>query len=479
MPEHKRLIVVIPGIGGSSLREPRTGKTVWSHGHLNLLKVLADPGRISVDEHPRLEPTGLLQDIQLVPGWTVVNGYTSLWDRLAARPGAVADRGHPDRRVEAATLVAFGYDFRLGIRDAAQRLADEVSRRFHELGWHGRRAHRSVVVVAHSLGGLVARYWVGALGGDAYCDTLVTLGTPHRGAPKALDVLANGVHLPVTGSPLNSLSRAVQGWDSVAELLPRYPCVAHPRDADRGMYVHELAAENGAFEALSVRAAHGWDLHREIERCWAALSDPPTVRPRIGFGQRTLSSARLSPSGRIEVDDTPPVWCDLGNYATELGDATVPAISALPVEMDGQDPTGFRVRSTHGALTDDEAAVSTIDWLEGRWHATAARGSSDDGTALGLDIEDVYPSGTPIAVDVRLHGGGSATSHPETLRLRAVPRDCGDPSASVVVGSPVWNAERQMFEARLPALGVGLWTITADTTGQGRPLVVSRGVAVL
>jgi hypothetical protein len=38
-----------------------------------------------------------------------------------------------------------------------------------------------VHVVGHSLGGLVARYYVQRLGGDARVHTLVTLGTPHEG----------------------------------------------------------------------------------------------------------------------------------------------------------------------------------------------------------------------------------------------------------------------------------------------------------
>ncbi len=46
-----------------------------------------------------------------------------------------------------------------------------------------RRESRSVplYIVAHSAGGLVARYFIQRLGGFHYCDALITLGTPHRG----------------------------------------------------------------------------------------------------------------------------------------------------------------------------------------------------------------------------------------------------------------------------------------------------------
>lgn len=36
-------------------------------------------------------------------------------------------------------------------------------------------------IIAHSMGGLVARYYVQKLGGDPYVKNLITLGTPHQG----------------------------------------------------------------------------------------------------------------------------------------------------------------------------------------------------------------------------------------------------------------------------------------------------------
>jgi pimeloyl-ACP methyl ester carboxylesterase len=44
-----------------------------------------------------------------------------------------------------------------------------------------RTGSRQVDVVGHSLGGLIARYYVQCLGGDLRVRTLVTLGTPHSG----------------------------------------------------------------------------------------------------------------------------------------------------------------------------------------------------------------------------------------------------------------------------------------------------------
>jgi pimeloyl-ACP methyl ester carboxylesterase len=66
-------------------------------------------------------------------------------------------------------------------------LLDDVARAAAALGRHVEQVceatgHDRVNVVGHSLGGLVARYYVQRQGGDARVGTLVTLGTPHNGS---------------------------------------------------------------------------------------------------------------------------------------------------------------------------------------------------------------------------------------------------------------------------------------------------------
>ena len=48
-----------------------------------------------------------------------------------------------------------------------------------------RTGHHQVDIVGHSLGGLIARYYVQRLGGDIRVRTLITLGTPHSGTQTA------------------------------------------------------------------------------------------------------------------------------------------------------------------------------------------------------------------------------------------------------------------------------------------------------
>ncbi|MBM7088016.1 alpha/beta fold hydrolase [Streptomyces sp. NPDC012461] len=61
------------------------------------------------------------------------------------------------------------------IRTAAELLGRHIEEVCERTG------SRQVDVVGHSLGGLIARYYVQRLGGDGRVRTLVTLGTPHSG----------------------------------------------------------------------------------------------------------------------------------------------------------------------------------------------------------------------------------------------------------------------------------------------------------
>lgn len=72
-----------------------------------------------------------------------------------------------------------------------------------------RTGQREVDVVGHSLGGLIARYYVQRLGGDHRVRTLVTLGTPHGGTAVA------------PGAGIHPIVRQMRGGSALIEELRR------------------------------------------------------------------------------------------------------------------------------------------------------------------------------------------------------------------------------------------------------------------
>ena len=72
------------------------------------------------------------------------------------------------------------------VRVAATRLATTVEAICEQTGYE--RIH----VIGHSMGGIIARYYVQRMGGDARIHTLVTLGSPHAGT-RAAHLLPRGI----------------------------------------------------------------------------------------------------------------------------------------------------------------------------------------------------------------------------------------------------------------------------------------------
>ncbi|TCM46720.1 triacylglycerol lipase [Kribbella sp. VKM Ac-2568] len=67
----------------------------------------------------------------------------------------------------------------LDVRSTAERMGAEIEAICEESG------SEQIHVIGHSLGGLIARYYVQRLGGDERVHTCVTLGTPHQGTMAA------------------------------------------------------------------------------------------------------------------------------------------------------------------------------------------------------------------------------------------------------------------------------------------------------
>ncbi len=156
---------------------------VAAHGALYPLGVLSEKARgdgresaerFTLDDLPPLQRGLLLGDvvaagtpILLVHGLVDNRSVFTLLRRTLRRRGF--------GRVIPVNYSPFTQD----VRTAAARLAALVEKTCEETGYE--RVH----VVGHSLGGVVARYYVQRMGGDARVHTLCTLGSPHAGTQAA------------------------------------------------------------------------------------------------------------------------------------------------------------------------------------------------------------------------------------------------------------------------------------------------------
>lgn len=139
----------------------------------------------------------------------------------------------------AGPVVSFSYSSLLGrTQTAAARLADQIEQLCVISG------EQQVSLVGHSLGGLIARYYVQRLGGHARVTTVVTIGTPHGGTVAA--------RIP---SPLPLVRQLRPGSDLLTELAEPAPgCttrfVAYAGDCDQVV----LPSRNGLIDHPDLNA---------------------------------------------------------------------------------------------------------------------------------------------------------------------------------------------------------------------------------
>ncbi|MFD8722116.1 esterase/lipase family protein [Streptomyces sp. NPDC059629] len=136
--------------------------------HLLLYPTGLTPERRSPE--PSAEPDGTDRlPVRPAPPVVLLHGFIDNRSVFVLLRRALAQHG--GQRVESLNYSPLTCD----VRTAAELLGRHIEEICERTGSH------RVDIVGHSLGGLIARYYVQRLGGDLRVRTLVTLGTPHSG----------------------------------------------------------------------------------------------------------------------------------------------------------------------------------------------------------------------------------------------------------------------------------------------------------
>lgn len=492
MTQLKHLVIIIPGIGGSVLTDPEASASDHTpRAHYGLTPVgvarpLIFPGLLDLDRYPDLIPAGLVGGLAVLPPLLTLPGYKRLIMRLRTIfSGAIIETYRPPKPIRAdIDVLLFPYDFRKSVMEAAQRLDDAVSEALRHRGTAG--GSQPVIVIAHSMGGLVARYWASMIDRQHRCRALILMGTPHRGAPKALDWLINGVG--VRELRYARATRVIRSWPAVYELLPQYEAVLDLARADgigRPMELTELLPSllqacpglSGYVQQFARMAAGGRRVHTQIYDEWAKL-DParvPQVTAFMGRGHATLNLAVLDDMGlRISKEDPP--W--RGNVGW-LGDGTVPMLSAIPHEQGDHQNLWRVLPDRHGPLGSSPEPVDLLRFYEGD-KLPVRGGPVPERPWLGLDIEEFTLVGAELPIEARLLPG---IQNPQAawVTIRPVNSTPGDVYQDVLShggsgpsGEPVWRGT-------LPGRPPGNYRVTVQVTdvpGHG-PVSATADVVVL
>ena len=438
------LVVVIPGIGGSELADA-SGAIVYRAGLGPFLSVGRDPSVL--DRNNELTPVGLVGPHSLVAK-QLVTGYDGLLNGitkgLGLSPGRVVTAGaelvDPD-----ATVVAFPYDFRRSV----EQIANDLDRVVRE-----RAQGRRVVLVAHSMGGLIASWWWAFMSEGIDVHQIITLGTPFRGAAKALDVLVNGMRIgpfPAT----QTVSDMVRTWDSVFDLLPHYQVLEGNADS---LYPHELPpAITKTVDGFSDKARKAYRKNRRLQK---ALENKVVESGRNPFtayysqGHATLGHASIdAQTNRLAVAkgnprSIPQSW--------DGGDGTVPAFSAILDVLEDDGSHRRRLQGKHQDLVEEKSVFEHVSEYARDRLPPAARGAQRHKVTayLQVDLEDVVPSGLETEVKLRVVDEDGSVL------------DVGNVGGNV--GGKRFRAERcddGWWLAQLPALEEGVHSLMLSATG--------------
>ena len=378
------VVVLLPGITGSVLRDSQ-GRDLWAPTAGAATRALITLGRSLADLELRDEDADdgvtapmMIPDLHLIPGLWKIDGYSKLSGYLqrqfAVTPGQ--------------NFFTFPYDWRRDNRVAARRLKEQTGRWLRQ--WRQEQPDAKLILVGHSMGGLVARYFLECLDGWRDTRRLVTFGTPYRGSLNALNFLVHGVHKRLGPIPVLDLSRLLRSFPSIYQLLPIYPCL-DPGDG-RLIRVSEAA---GLPHVDPDRARAADAFHREIERAVTAHLDDEeyrrgryTIHPIVGTFQATLLSARRS-GDDVEVLRTFP------GFAPD-GDGTVPRVSATPIEFPHEEAAMFAAER-HGSLQDNDGVLVQLAGLLSGQDTSRVRA----GTSAGLELDDAFGPGEPVAFRFR------------------------------------------------------------------------------
>jgi pimeloyl-ACP methyl ester carboxylesterase len=440
------LVVVVPGILGSVL--VRDGREIWGASGKSIIGNLVtfgralkelklEPGIGHDDPKDGVSAPHILPRLHMIPTFWKADGYGMLLERLSRRFALT-----PATADQPGNFIAFPYDWRLSNQLNAQRFADAVVPDLERWRRHTQNRDARLILICHSMGGLLARWFLEVLGGHDLTRTLITIGTPYRGSINALDALANGMFLGVGPFGL-AIDALVRSFPSVYQLLPTYPCL----DFDDGQLRALAGMDLPNLGAVNVEKA--LEFH-------AGISDAVGVHPRYqtfaikGIDQPTAQSARLR-DGKVE-----PLRHYKGtDYA---GDGTVPRPSSHPPEWPSDDASAFAPQK-HAML---QSTDSILAQLSGILEAGRLSRFMAGGLRIGVDLPDVAQPGVPVSIEATSLDGDPS------LPLHVV---CEGEDGQVFGSPKLMHATGDgRYRATIDGLPAGGWRITVRSATPARPV---------
>jgi pimeloyl-ACP methyl ester carboxylesterase len=382
VPPH--FIVFVPGYMGSKLRDKTTGKVMW----LDLFdfpRIILTGGLdtwMNTLRYPNdnLEAFEMLDHVLYAPPFIKMEGYAPIVPALEG----IGYKADPKRFAEADLDVhIFPYDWRQDNRKSARLLAAAVDR------WAALHPGRKPVLIAHSNGGVVARWYIEKEGGKDKVARLFLMGSPRDGTPTAMRIVFTGFDaLMRQGFNLFDLPRRSR------ELFRTFPSIYQITPITDGF----LQDTSGQPHDFIAGRSHWLDDQQQQElvadaaRFHADLGNQVSVDTVCIFGRK-----RYTYSGGIVTVGANSRWSDINWLVDDKGDGTIPERSATYANAKKMLPYNV----DHGHLFYDPAVIAQLEYeLIGQYQGVPERSvvTTEKHTVNFEPARDFYKPGEPLTM---------------------------------------------------------------------------------
>ena len=471
----KDMVIILPGILGSVLQKDGkdlwnvSGQAIWQivkslGSRLQDLKLEGDDPNVK-DLGDGIKATKLMADTHLIPGLWKIDGYTKTSQLITKNFEVTEGDIYNDPEERAANFYHFPYDWRRDNRANARILKRLLDKRLKTWRESSGNSNAKVILLAHSMGGLVSRYYLEKLGGWQDCRALFTFGTPYRGSVNAVNFLANGYK-----KLFLDLTEVMRSLTSVYQLMPIYEML----NIDGQFYrIAEFPIELPHIVRTKAEAA--LKFHREIEEAVKSNKKEDKYRdffitvPIVGINQTTLQSAKLI-DGKIKVigelnqdrsniQDFPPIVQN--NIGLAEGDGTVPELSAYPPEFTSQQILiASSIAEKHGSLQNQRQILTDLlqRLQNSQFDLRVARGRGQK--AIDLTLDDLYFADEPIIINAK--ETGISASNKLKAEITCVSQE----------RSPIYldfQGQGQEWELEVKNLQPGLYRIKVEAENSSNP----------
>jgi pimeloyl-ACP methyl ester carboxylesterase len=281
-----------------------------------------------------------MDELVFVPPWAKQEHYGRLTDAFAdlgyrIDPPAGDDGAGP-------ACYTFPYDWRQDNRLSARQLGEAVER------WSERHPGAEAWIVAHSNGGVVARWYIEQEGGKDRVGRLVLLASPWDGTPKAMYMLFQGFD--------TMLRRRFNAFDlpeRSRDMLRSYASLYQLLPAEDGFLVGRDGRAVDVFEGTWLASDEQRGFLTDARDFSRQLGDANSVDTLCIFGRK---QATLT-GGTVETDAS-GAWSGIAWQSTGLGDGTLPEESAVHPTARSQLP----FPAGHGDIYVAPPVLSILEW---------------------------------------------------------------------------------------------------------------------